>query len=351
MSIFKFYFSLALITILSLQLSSQNVKVIDLSSGQGDVISKTIVANKVFTIKIKNKLINENYTYEIEKKIAVIPSLNFPDTQFQTVGPQSECEKFRNTIEDFITGDSNDETQMPEKIKKFEEKIEAFKKQEIKDCDKDELVKSANYAIQSTVKEFSEEFVLKKGEELEVTITRIKDSKPLVWKYIFKAPKKGEWQTSYGFSFIMDSFNKRENFFLQTTTNMTTGNSEFVVTEKVDRQKLEFVPSVFFSWLKNTNADFQVSLSGGLSFDFESPTAFLGCSIFYNRNLSLTLGLVAHKQQFLRGQYNAGDVLTESISEDQLHENVYTFNPFLSLNFNLSKNPFKKVEESETENN
>jgi len=83
-------------------------------------------------------------------------------------------------------------------------------------------------------------------------------------------------------------------------------------------------------------------LSGGLGFDFVNPTVFLGPTFTYHQNLKISAGLVAHQQRVLLGRYKEGDIIADNLSETQLHEDRYRFNPFISLSLGFIQNPFER---------
>ena len=161
------------------------------------------------------------------------------------------------------------------------------------------------------------------------------------WKYVYKTPSRGKWVTSYGFSFITNVFDEEKEYFSKAN------DTAFVITRKIGNKKLNFAPSVFFTWMpsKCLNENFSFNFTGGLGFDLEAPTVFLGGSVFYNQNLSLVLGLTAHQQHYLNGQYSPNEIINENLSKEQLHEKLYTINPFFSLTFRFKENPEKELKE------
>jgi len=84
-----------------------------------------------------------------------------------------------------------------------------------------------------------------------------------------------------------------------------------------------------------------LSYTGGIGYDLEAPTGFLGISLFFNQRIGISTGFAFHKQDVLSGQYNEGQILNDLKPESELHENNYTVNPFISLNYVIDKNIFK----------
>ncbi len=81
-------------------------------------------------------------------------------------------------------------------------------------------------------------------------------------------------------------------------------------------------------------------MTGGLGYDLSAPTVFLGASVLYRTNLQVVAGVVMNRQRRLRGEYQAGDVLKESLDLDQLTEKTYRPNVFFGVALRLGKSPF-----------
>lgn len=78
-------------------------------------------------------------------------------------------------------------------------------------------------------------------------------------------------------------------------------------------------------------------------------TALVAPSIVIGRNVSLSAGVCMTQKQVLKGQYKEGDVVTEDLDFDQLHEKQFMGEWFVSLAIRFEENPFKKKEEDKKE--
>jgi len=143
---------------------------------------------------------------------------------------------------------------------------------------------------------------------------------------------------------ILPDENKR--FFTMAAEDGQT----YTITEKEDRRDLEFVPSVFYSWMpwKWRNRNFSGSVTGGLGFDSSNPVVFLGVSGTFNRNVSLLGGVAVRQQTELLGEYSENQVLMQDLSDDSLTEETYKPSWFLGVSFRFGKSPFAKSKGSET---
>lgn len=327
-------------------------EVIDLAK---KVKAKTINVkpDRTFNIKIKNMIPAPNggtpvYNVKIEKKYHAPEP--FPTQTFDAIAPADitgfvstdpACTKLVKATNDLQNSDS-------------EGKVKSNKKNLKEEIDKVGvgcigLVAKANELIDATTMILADN-ILSKGEYLELIISRADGEDEISWIFTFDTGKKGQWITSYGFSFASHTFSNEGAYYLSQQDMMDMdGNvisSEFRITEEEDRKGLDFIPSVMFSYIKNNNnKDWKWSLTGGLGVDTNKPTVFLGISAFYHYNLGISVGLIAHPQKQLLGKYEEGEILSELIETDQLHYEPYRINPFFSVSFRFAENPFTRNEE------
>ena len=327
---------------------SQEVYVIDLADGRDKETSRTVQSGVPFKILIKNKVLNTDYSISVQRKFQLLEQLAL-DAKENNV---SSMETTENCLINKLTNDlTNSHTEKEVGSIAYQLKQLLIENDKERKSGNDTIctpidIAKAWYAISQTEQALNEQ-KLKKGEYLEVTISRRStedESKMVVWKNIYTTQKKGKWLTTYGFAFIPEIMKKSEPYF--SKQNDTT----FTITELNRRSRLNFAPSIFFTWFpyKRAASDFALTFTGGLGYDFEAPTVFLGGSLLYNQNIGISVGLTAHQQEFLNGRYEEGDVLSENLGEEQLNEKLYGINPFISVNFRLGASPFKGSNPLET---
>lgn len=332
-----------IISISCISLHAQKTYKIDLSNT--DVISKTINDGENFKILLENYNPLFKYIISTEKGIIKIPPLSDPlDGSNLNILENSDCGTLKKLIIDLNS--DIDEVEINNTKHLIEKEIE---KEDVQNKCINQIV-MAKILMENTNRFIKEVFKLKKGEKLTVNISRTVSKDSIKeWKHIYKTKKRGEWVTTVGLTFITPLINKEKTYFSKSV------DTAFVITKKVGRKKLAYVPSVFFTWFpeKDLNTTFSTALTAGIGYDLESPTAFLGLSIFYNQNVSLVFGLTAHKQDFLLGQYKEDQVINEILEFDSLHESLYTVNPFFSLTyrFKLGSNIAKKLGSENIETN
>ncbi|WP_299556043.1 hypothetical protein [Seonamhaeicola sp.] len=181
---------------------------------------------------------------------------------------------------------------------------------------------------------------LSKNQDLTIKVVVLKNvkkeenlAKEKEYIYTYKTEKKGSWQTTFGFNFI--NLKDRDTYFSKAL------DSTYIITRGTNQNKIDFHPSVMFTWFPNNSETFNVGLSGGLGYDLEkSLSVFTGISLIYNQNITITTGCAFHNQKLLNSKYKKGDVINESLSFEQLHKDYIRFNPFVSISFRLDKSPF-----------
>lgn len=185
---------------------------------------------------------------------------------------------------------------------------------------------------------------IERGQRIKVVVTRA----ARIWTWIFSAGPRGEWRTSYGFTFVPNDDRKY-------VTRPGTGDesAKFRIFEQDDREELDFVPSVLFSWRPATRAPEKWkrgwSLTGGLGWDLEKPVVLAGLGWTFNENLILTFGVAIHQQTRLLGKYSKesaepGNLVGEALEPGQLVESTYGPNLYLGVafRFDTSNDPFKR---------
>jgi hypothetical protein len=305
------------------QLSAQEKITIDLS--ENNTFTQSIKPG-IYEIEIINMLGIENYNIRLISENLKIEPLSTPliivdkDILLERT-KDSTCSDINNAINSLT-----DEKTLAETILNLQNKYD----------EKSNCYASLNELIEKT--RTTKSITVDEGDYIEVIIERKIRNKSKKWHYKYLPPSNSKWVAHYGFSFI-DKIGSREHTFFTKRIGVDT----FSIQSENGRSTLLYVPTIFYSWLPSysPNSSFDYSITGGLGFDLSAPTVYLGFSAFYHHNLGLSLGISAHKQKFLFGKYNEGDIIKENLNDSQLHDSQYTVNPTLSLIFKFDKNPSK----------
>ncbi len=195
-----------------------------------------------------------------------------------------------------------------------------------------------------------------RGFDLTVVVTRTSADPKVAtktWTVPYAGRDAGEWMTTYGFSFLTTwPWGETNESYVAEETD-TEG--EFAITRGASRERLRFVPTIFYTWHPDEPVpvlgpvlgdDFSYGLSGGLGFDLSDPVIAATFSLIYRRNLTLHLGVAAAQIDQLRERYEEGDSVG-NLTPEELVESNYRINPFISLSFNFATSPFGSEEPSD----
>ncbi|WP_144803574.1 hypothetical protein [Maribacter sp. MAR_2009_72] len=331
-------------------INAQEAYLIDLGKNQNDIIKNTINYSEDIEIIISNKLISAGISYNITitrefqmNEILEIPAHKEGEiVNIKTIG----CSVLNNNIENIK--EATREEKVAEYVKELETDLQKAQQtdpnEEFKSCQY-EQIQLAKKIIGDT-RESRKINQLKPNEQIIITISRVEDGKKKEWKHILQTQKKGKWLTTYGFTYVANVLKKGEPYFAKQS------DTAFSITPLEQRSRLSFIPSVFFTWFpyKDINRSWSPSVTAGVGYDLEAPTAFLGGSFLYHQNIAISIGFAAHQQDFLNGRYNSGDIINDNLTEAQLNEQRYVINPYISINFRLGTSPFKgPKQETDTE--
>lgn len=190
-------------------------------------------------------------------------------------------------------------------------------------------------------------FTLQRGEELVVEVTRLKESgcEKKEWKFVITTGDRGEWRTTYGFTFVPDR--DREYFSRQ----LEDDPQKFRITEKERQDSGDFLPAVMFTWLsaKHRGRDWSYGPTGGIGADSNNISVLAGYSWTYNENLTFTAGIAIHEESRLEGSFSEGDLINQNLDSGTLNEQVYKPVPYIGVSFRFDANPFPKKGKSKGE--
>lgn len=181
----------------------------------------------------------------------------------------------------------------------------------------------------------SPSYILQPGDTLKVTLTESDGAgDPTEWTVSLTVERPWAWTASYGFMFLP---NEDERFFQAPNPD----GEGFLLREKDDNLDFDFAAAVMYTCHKRKPDTWWKSFgfTGGLGFDLSDPIVFAGVTWPAATNIGIHAGVVMHKQQRLRGEYDRDSVTTDQLSEDQLHEGTYEPNWYVGLSFRFDKAP------------
>lgn len=326
--------------------TSNSKIIVDLSESPGKY-TKPISVGQARTIEIQNRILtNPNLSYSIDISVSskLISSFQTELEGFSEFlnanlaeSDTLDCESLKlwNTKFDTISSEKD----LPKLIMAAEYiATESTNKVDTSGCmELTNLLNNIAYnknVFKQTVLSIS------KGQVLTIKITRTGNNETKVWEYIYEAPERGRWITSYGFNYVSYLFSKPDNYFLKQV------DTTFQITEGTTRDWFDVNPTVMFSWLSSNNelSNWNFSLTGGLGLNIQDPSVLIGAGLLYNQNIGINIGITGHRLQKLHSKYTPDEIIKENLEPDQLHQNVLRVNPYINFSFRFSENPFKKKE-------
>lgn len=317
--------------------------VIDLAAiGADTVFSRPGRAGTEYSFRLVNRLPDSGVSYEVSIEISQTPIREL--TLFGAVPPQGggsdkiwamgaggirtpdpcdgELEEARKLL-----AKASAEYQVPEKLA-------ASVKLLSQSCSNraEELRLATEQSIDS-----NEATLLGSGEELEVLVKRKKsDGTSTSWTYRLTTAS-GEWRAAYGFTFVP---NEDERFFTEAQPS-----GAFKIMAQADRERLDYVPSVLFTWSvpQDAQRSWQNGFTAGLGYDLEQPVVFAGWAWTVHQNVIVTAGVAVHRQSRLLGRYREGQEVAENLEPAQLTEHTYGPNAFAGVAFRFGQDPHART--------
>jgi hypothetical protein len=304
---------------------AQEIEILDLAAlVPGSAIEQTVPPGAVLRVKVINRVPSHSYTLRAAVETIPIVKLEFKAPTARAT--PTDCNGVIGALLLELKG-ATTEPQVATFVQKARDDGATF-------CTSADDKQRLEQQIDALTTHTFRAVVLQMGERLVVEVSRIQGEQTLVWKTLYTTGPRGRWLTTYGVGFLPD---EDEEFFTESI-----GDDQFEIRGKEPNGGLDFVPAIFFTWLprKWENRSWAFSPAGGLGFDVSSPVVFVGGAAMFNENLSFLAGGVFHKQKRLDGQYQEGQIVNESLAEDQLEVEPYHLNFFFAVAFRFGSNPF-----------
>jgi hypothetical protein len=204
---------------------------------------------------------------------------------------------------------------------------------------------SIRAAMAATVYELPRRYVIRAGEELVVTVQRLKADGAVEkeWKLTLTTGAPGSWRTLYGLAILRDRDDKP---FLTPGTK----DGEFVVnpglSKNAEGKPVKAAPSVFFTWMSRSAelGPLSVSPTLGIGATSEIPGLFGGLAFTYRQNLALVVGIPVVIQQRVKDKFLKDPIVKSALTTEDLTDRRYHLDKiFVGGVFRFASNPFAEA--------
>jgi hypothetical protein len=270
-----------------------------------------------------NRLPKGSYTVSVVTKILPLPP--FPDLTLSA--PRlAACGELTSAVADL--NNASDEKQVAVAVTGIRDRLAAGT------CTDPAIVQNAAAAVTSTVSVVDGTYPVSYGTSVTVLITRGSES----WEFVFDGGSRGEWLVTYGLAVTPSD---DQGYFVKAA-----GDNKFAVTAENEADRLRMIPSVYYTWLDRRFANrlFSPGITAGIGLNADAPALFAGASLLHNWNLQFAVGVTIAKHDRLRGQYSAGQELSENLTPEQLNEGVFRPSLGFVVSFRFGGNPWGSSE-------
>lgn len=152
-------------------------------------------------------------------------------------------------------------------------------------------------------------------EDTVVTVTVVAPGQETSIEVTSRGP---QWISHFGIGFIRN----KDELYHSIATGSEAGN--FVIGKQQDRDKWDYSAMAMFTYpVSNISNNIQFGLTGGLGSGDKALSALFGVSFIIRENLILTGGVVLREASVLKGQYQAGQTVAQSIDSAVLMDTTY----------------------------
>lgn len=308
------------------EVAAQSPLVMDLAEEAGDTMN---ISAGDYRVRIVNRVPKYDYIVTVQRGYEAIPEIDTPVMQ----GMGSACGGADEIRNELITVD--DEAEVPGLRRRAAAAIAAHSDETGCAGPLNRLAAISD----TTTQTFETVYKLSRGEYIDVTVAR-REGGSKSWTRRYTTGARGRWNLSYGYAFpVLVGIGGGDLMGEGRRIRLDGDSTGFVVEETPSQPRVDMAPSVFMSFLPTAVGNWHFNLlTGGLSLDLKTPQAFLGSSVTYASNLLVTLGIGVREERV--AQYEVGDSVPASLTDDQLYHDDFRLRPFFAVTYRFASNPF-----------
>jgi hypothetical protein len=371
----KIYITLLLLTISVFPVVGQRIfrskkpiqLEVDLSYGANSK-REIIVPLGEYQIIIKNQLPKESYTVAVVKESMLpepleLPSKTVPQTSQNQLKGGDPCEKIATlmksineaTTEIQISSYANQLKLELVRMEASRVKYNKLTQQEKAKIDTDNTepceeltIEKANELLDALRTEVENIYELKVDQKITVTITKNdSDGVKTKWEVVYVTERKREAVITYGWLASSAKWPyEEERYFLATVLQETPVDPDsqpitqkYKVTKSNSSKEWYPAASVLFSYRPTAYKGASFRPVFGIGTDASSINFLFGGQLLIANNYAVNSGFIFNNRKMLNGKYKEGDEVTETLSDDQLHEDKFVPSFFIGISLRFAENP------------
>ncbi|WP_259068964.1 hypothetical protein HDF24_05945 [Mucilaginibacter sp. X4EP1] len=309
---------------------SQSI-IIDLSQNVNVTFTQTINPQTVSVIILKNRSQAAGVTYSINATVKqqAPATLNIPNLGVAAgagAPPPAACTQLNTDITKLLN--QTDETQVPTNIATLQNDINIA---DATTCAG--YISLAKQAITAATdpRVLPQPLMIKSGAELDVTIT----SGTKIWTYAFVTQQSNHWMVSYGLTYIPDILTHFPEYYANPQSGGTYLIARMNSSTRNTFQNLSPSLMLTYRFFKQDMHDFNFGLTSGFAYNSQNMGGSFGPSLVIGNLVAISTGLTFVQKYQLMGQYLPGQTINDNLSFSQLHNQVWTYDLYFSISFNL----------------
>ncbi|MGF6928503.1 hypothetical protein QFZ48_004003 [Chitinophaga sp. W2I13] len=326
-------------------------------------LSNKIGSDKTIGLKTTGiKLLNMSLQYNYKIKITVREEADNASQNGGEMGSDA-CHEANPKFVGFLVSLQNEKDEA--KVKDLIDSVnKVLKDLKTSDC-KNTLQKEADAVIEKTKREYSFEsltanFTLKNNQDIIVTIEAYSadgTKADKAWQFILRTPRSVSYLTHFGFTFSPNLIKGPDQFFSKASGKsiLSPTTDSFTIKRKSNNGTdfwkdlsitANFIMPVKFNRKQEQPNMFNFAWSAGFGVGGDARfTVFTGPTLLVSDFFAVSLAGGVSYAYKLKGEYEEGQGLMQSLDFDQLHDRGIRPNILLSFSFRLSKDELSKAVE------
>ncbi len=354
----KTFFLMAFVSVLFLKSNAQSFfrpkeptqLVIDLAVATG-VKREIVLKTGEYVVVLENAIPGKKYSVSVVKENNQPDPLSLPQGTFKEPGESqgiSPCKRI-NELMTSVNEAPNEQdlkskaTELAGEIRKAESKKPPYDKSA---CES-EALKSAKEQLAGLRRTSESSFELRDDQKVTVTVSTVDAQPASQWTLVYITERKREAVITFGWLAYSAKWPYEEKtYFLAavppvapTDPNAPPTPQLYRVTKSHSGKVFYPAASIMFSYRPTKYKGASIRPVFGIGTNASDINFLCGGQLLVAHNYALNAGFIFTNQKVLNGKYKEGDDLTETLSDEQLHDNRFVPVFFMGISLRFNENP------------